>query len=124
MGSITADDDHVHLRVPNVPAMVAKSFHERVAETQSLLSNVGRQAKAMAEKSTARERVIAAVAALLAVALVAFSVALSLRPPPSIVDAPLFLDTLCKPLPPCPALPCPALLVLFPSSRIANPFLL
>ncbi|CAI5460238.1 unnamed protein product [Closterium sp. Yama58-4] len=94
MGSITADGDHLHVRVPNVPAIVAKSFHERVAETQSLLSNVGRQAKAMAERSTVRERVIAAVAALLAVALVAFSVALSLRSPPSIVDAPLLLDTL------------------------------
>ncbi|CAI5950697.1 unnamed protein product, partial [Closterium sp. NIES-64] len=94
MGSITADGDHLHVRVPNVPAIVAKSFHDRVADTQSLLSHVGRQAKAMAERSTARERVMAAVAALLAVALVAFSVALSLRPPPSIVDAPLLLDTL------------------------------
>ncbi|GJP45724.1 hypothetical protein CLOM_g5072 [Closterium sp. NIES-68] len=93
MGSLTADDEHLHLRVPNVPAMVIKSINERVGETQSLLTNVGRQATAMAERATLRDRVIAALAALLAVAAMAFSLALSLRPAPSIVDAPLVLDT-------------------------------
>lgn len=91
MGSLTPDDDpeHLHLRVPNVPAIVMLRVNEQIRRTQEAVSLLGKEATARAERSTLPERILALSAVAAVVVLLACSLALSFRPPTSIVDAPM-----------------------------------